>query len=231
MKKRFKKESGEVMLESTIAMVIVMLMLVWILGVAFVYYQKYTVRIATNEVAVKIANTYDSPSTDPITAYVSKKDIKSKPLYSGFSVSPVMGVVNQVQNYQSKAKLPQTNQLRADNYMTYIIKKANLFGTVKDVNVTVDFQSDGLGRSHIKVTSECDFKTPFGEALKLFGMSDRTKYRVTSYADSTSISEHISAVQTANAFTNGSIISAGGLIDKVIGMVESFVKAFNAVKN
>jgi len=231
MKKRFKKESGEVMIESTIAMVIVMLMLVWILGVAFIYYQKYTVRIATNEVAVKIANTYDSPSTDPITAYVSKDDIKSKPLYSGFSVSPVMGAINQVQNAMGRHKLPQTNQLRADNYATYIINKANVLGTVKDVNVTVDYQSDGIGRGHIKVTTECDFKTPFGEGLEVFGMSGRTKYRVTSYADATSISEYASAVLTANAFTNGSIISAGGLIDKVIGMVESFVKAFNAVTN
>lgn len=229
MKKRFKKESGEVMLESTIAMVIVMLMLVWILGVAFIYYQKYNVRIATNDVAVKIANTYNSPTSDPITAYVSKKEIVGKELYSGFSVSPVMTGINNIKNAANKSKLPQTNQLRAENYTTYIVKKANLLGTVKDVNVTVDFQSDGLGRSHIKVITECKFRTPFSEGLKIFGMSGNITYRVSSYADSTNIAEYSSAVLTANAFTNGSIIGGGDFVSSVIGTIESIIGAIKAV--
>ena len=39
-------------------------MLVWILGVGFIYYQKYVVRIATNDLAKKVAVTYDSPDSD-----------------------------------------------------------------------------------------------------------------------------------------------------------------------
>lgn len=207
MNKRVKKEAGEIMLESTIVMVIVMLMLVWILGVGFIYYQKYTVRIATNEVACKIANTYSSPASDPITAYISRGEVQSRALY--FS-----------------SETTETNKLRADSYAQYIMDKANFNGAVKDVQVNLEHFEDGMGRSHIKVTTECTFKTPFGEGLELFGMSGETTYRVTSYADSTSIPEYVSAVATANAFTNGSIISFGGLVDKVVGTVESFAKMF-----
>ena len=207
MNKRVKKEAGEIMLESTIVMVIVMLMLVWIWGVGFIYYQKYTVRIATNEVACKIANTYSSPTSDPITAYISRGEVQNRALY--FS-----------------SETTETNKIRADGYANYIMEKSNFNGAVKAVQVNFEHFEDGMGRSHIKVTAQCTFDTPFGEALELFGMSGETTYRVTSYADSTSIPEYVSSVATANAFTNGTILSFGGTADKIIGMVESFAEMF-----
>lgn len=205
MPMRFKKESGEVMIESTIVMVITLLMLVWILGVGFLYYQKYAVRIATNDVAKKIAASYDAPSSDIIMGYISASDLDKKTVYSSDEMTEI-------------------NRLRTESYVNYIIEKANLYGTVDDVVVKLDYQKDALGRSHIKVTTECTFDTPFGEGLELFGISGKQTYVVTAYADSTSLTDYISAVSVADALTNGSVVKMPGFVDSTIKMIESFME-------
>ena len=51
-------EQGEIMIEGMIVMVITMFILIWILGLGFLYYQRYVTTIVTNDAAVKIASTY-----------------------------------------------------------------------------------------------------------------------------------------------------------------------------
>ena len=203
--KRTKKESGEIMIESTIVMVVTLLMLVWILGVGFLYYQKYVVRIATNDVARKIAASYDAPSSDIIMGYISAGDLDKKTVYNS-------------------DEMTQVNALRTESYVNYIMEKANLYGTVEDVQVQLEYQKDAMGRSHIKVTTETTFDTPFGEGLELFGMSGTQKYVVTAYADSTSLTDYISTVSVADALTNGSIIKSPGFVDSTIKMINSFME-------
>lgn len=204
MRKYTKKESGEVMIEATIVMVVTLLMLVWILGVGFLYYQKYVVRIATNDVANKIAASYDAPSSDIVMGYIAAKDLNKKTIYNSDEMTTV-------------------NELRTESYVNHIIEKANLYGTVEDVSVHLDYQKDAMGRSHIKVTTECTFDTPFGEGLELFGMSGMQTYVVTAYADSTSLTDYISTVSVADALSNGSVIKAPGFVDSTIKMINSFM--------
>lgn len=205
MLKHIKRESGEVMIESTIVMVITLLMLVWILGVGFLYYQKYVVRIATNDVANKIAASYDAPSSDIIMGYISAGDLDKKTIYDS-------------------DEMAEMNRLRTESYVNYIMKKANLYGTVKDVKVSLEHSKDALGRSHIKVTTECTFDTPFGEGLELFGMTGTQIYIVTAYADSTSLTDYISVVSVADSLTNGSVVKIPGFVDSTIKMINSFMK-------
>lgn len=206
MKKR-KNESGEVMIEGMIVMVITMLMLVWILGIGFIYYQKYVVRIATNDVAKKIAMTYENPASDIIMGYVSKDDILGRALYK-------------------TPELTHTNQLRSESYVKYIMDKANFNGTVKAVDVDVTQKHDAIGRSHITVTTECTFQTPFSEGLEIFGMSGKRTYRVTASADSTSISDYVSTFAIVDAFANGSIVSGGKLGKSFVKMINSLAGTY-----
>lgn len=205
MKKYMTKESGELMLEGMIVMIITMLMLVWILGVGFLYYQKYTVRIVTNDVAKKLAATYDTPSCDIIMGYISQEDL-----------------------VRFETELPgddatRVNKLRAESYVNYILDRANLYGTVKEAKVTVIPTKDALNRSHIQITTECTFNTPFGQGLDFFGMSGEVTYVVTAYADSTSLKNHIAAVSLADMLTDGTFLSGTGLIEKVVKMVNSLI--------
>lgn len=202
MKKRRTTESGEVMIEGMIVIVITMLMLIWILGIGFIYYQKYVVRIATNDVAKKIAMTYENPASDIIMGYVSKDDILGRALYK-------------------TPELTHTNQLRSESYVKYIMDKANFNGTVKSVDVDVAHEQDAMGRSHITVTTECTFNTPFGAGLEIFGMSGKRTYRVSASADSTSISDYVSTFALVDALANGSIVSGGKFVKSLVKMINS----------
>lgn len=207
MLKHTKRESGEVMIEATIVLVITLLMLVWILGVGFLYYQKYTVRIATNDLARKIATSYDAPNSDLLTGYIRMEDLTTKSVYKSSNAED----------------LRLENEMRAQEYAAEIVKKANLYNTVEDVDVTLDFKMDAYGRSHIAVTTRCNFNTAFGLGLEVFGMSGKQEYVVTAYAESTSITDYVSAVATADAFTNGSIIKLPGFLDSTVKMIDAFI--------
>ena len=50
-----KREQGAIMLEGMIVMTITLFALIWILGLGFVYYQRYVTTIVTNDAAAKIA--------------------------------------------------------------------------------------------------------------------------------------------------------------------------------
>lgn len=204
MRKHTRRESGEVMLEGTIVMVVTLLMLVWILGVGFLYYQKYVVRIATNDVANKIATSYDAPSSDIVMGYISAKDFDKKTIYNSSEMDTV-------------------NQARTESYVNYILEKANLYGTVEDTVIQLEHSKDALGRSHITVTTECTFNTPFGAGLEIFGMSAKRTYTVTAYADSTSLTDYISTVSIADAITSGAVIKIPGFVDSTIKMINSFM--------
>ena len=211
MKALLKRESGEVMLEGMIVMVITLLMIVWILGVGFLYYQKYTVRIVTNDAARKVASTYDVPESDIIMGYVSAENVGNKVL-------------------KMSDTLTHANKLRAESYVKYVLDKTNFYGTVQDVSVTVTPTADALGRSHVKVMTVCTFKTPFGAALRVFGMSEVAKYSVTAYADSTSLTDYISTVSLADAFTDGRLLSGTGFVEKTVKMINSLMSTSKQLK-
>ena len=202
-----KKESGTIMIEGMIVIIITMLMLVWILGVGFLYYQKYTVRIVTNDVAKKLASTYDAPSSDIIMGYESQEDITKKRI-------------------ELPANSVRVNQLRAESYVKYILDKANFYGTIQGVKVTVVPTKDAFSRSHLKVTTECTFKTPFGEGLEFMGMSSVITYSVTAYAESTSMKDHIAAVTMADVLTDGTLLAGTGLVEKTVKMINSFISTY-----
>lgn len=202
--KNNKNESGEVMIEGMIVMVITMIMLVWILGIGFVYYQKYLVRTVTNDATAKIASTYDAPTSDIIMGYINVKDISKRELYS----SP---------------DLTEVNTARAESYIKYMLDKTNFSGVVDDVDVSLEYKADNLGRSHVEVTTECTFNTPFGEGLEMVGMSPDITYSVTSYAESTSLNDYASTVELSEALTDGTFLKGSGFVEKTVKMVNSFI--------
>ena len=82
-----KNENGEVMLEGMLVMIITMFMLIWILAVGFIYYQRYITNIVVNDAAVKIASTYNNPTSDIVMGYVTTEELQNRDLYRNFSFS------------------------------------------------------------------------------------------------------------------------------------------------
>lgn len=196
-------------------MVITMFILIWILGLGFLYYQRYVTTIVTNDAAVKIASTYNNPTSDIIMGYVTTEDISNRDLYRGFTVG------------SNSSDLHTVNEDRAESYVKYMLDTANFAGTVNDVDVELKMVSDSAVRKHIELTTVCEYNTPFGEIFEMFGMGRTAKYTVTASADYTDMADFVSTVNFSKSLTDGTFTSGMGFIDSLIGMLNTFVEVYN----
>lgn len=209
---KIKNEKGELMIESMIIVTITVFLLLWILGVGFIYYQRSLVTTITNDAAAKVAATYNNVDSDIVMGYISSEDMAERPLY---------------RNYNNSA-LKDANQTKAEAYIRYMVKRTNFLGTIadpeNDIVVTMDLVMDSAVRKHIVVTTQCTFKTPFGEALELFGMDGKVTYEATGRADCTDIADYISTTDFAVRLAGGEIVRS-----KIIDCLNSLVKVFNNI--
>lgn len=212
-----QKERGEIMLEGMIVMIITMLMLVWILGVGFVYYQRYTMTIVTNDVAAKIASTFRNPDSDVFMGYIDTQAITGRDLYRGSSAQA--------------AYLVSANQNRATNYVKYILDKANFNNTIQDVDVALELVQDSNYRRHIQITTTCTFNTPFGEGLEVFGMSGQRIYTATACADCTDIAEYISGIDFYNYLGTGSYLGSEKVIQNYLKLINTIIDSDNKLNS
>ena len=207
MKERLlRREGGAIMLEAMIIVVLTSFLLLWIVGVGFLYYQRYLVRIVTTDAAEKIASTYYTPTTDVVMGFISVGRMKEREIYNS-------------------EELQAANATRADHYVRYELKQAVIPSMIKTVNVETELVDDSiLGRSHVCITTTCTFDTPVGEALTYFGMDKIITYQVSGYADATNINDYASRVVLGKALTDGTFLSGTGVVEKVVKMVNSFIK-------
>lgn len=208
-----EKERGEVMIEGMIIVTMTMFILIWLLGLGFLYYQRYVTTVVTNDVAVKIASTYNNPSSDVIMGYINTEDLSNRDLYRGFT-----GKSN---------SLRATNEDRATAYVKYMLDKANFANTVSDVDVDLELVADSPTRRHVKVTATCEYNTPFGAALELFGMSARSTYQVTACADCTDVADYISTINYAYTWTSGAHLEDDPFMKSILNLLNTFAGIFN----
>lgn len=201
-----KKEQGEIMLEGLIVTIITTLMLIWILAIGFVYYQRYLLTAVTNDAAAKVAATYSNPGSDLVMGYISCNELSGRDLYRGFTNNALF----------------ELNQSKAQAYVCYILEQRNFAGTIDNVEVNMKLVADSALRKHITIETTCTFNTPFGAALKLFGMSSQQTYTATSSADCTDIADYISTVDFASYQLSGNAVSS-----KVISLINSLISFFN----
>lgn len=202
----YKNDNGEIMLEGMIVVLITTLMLVWILGVGFLFYQKYLVTSITNDAASKVAATYNNPGSDLIMGYISTEDLAGRDLYRGFTNN----------------SLYEVNKGKASSYVEYRLKKTNFAGTISDVAVDLELCKDSPLRKHITVKTTCTFNTPFGIGLEIFGMDGKRTYEAYASADCTDVIDYISTVDFA-----ASQLGGGAVNSKVITFINSLIKIFN----
>lgn len=208
-------ENGEIMLEGMIVMIITMIMLVWILGIGFLYYQRYVTTIVTNDAATKIASTYNNPTSDIIMGYITTEALSNRDLYRNFAST------------SEKSDLRDINEERAKCYIKYVLDKANSSGVVDDVDVKLELISDSLVRKHVKLSVTCSYNTPFNQVLDFFGMGSNNKYSVVACSDCTDIADYVSTVNYGLALSKGTYTKGTGFVDSVIKMINSFVKTYN----
>lgn len=205
------QENGAIMLEGMIVVILTLFVLVWILGLGFVYYQRYVTTIVTNDAAVKIASTYNNTSSDIIMGYVTTEALSGRNLYRRFTSD----------------NLQEINEDRAASYVRYILDKANFVGAVKNVEVELKLVMDSTLRRHVELTTTCTYNTPFGKGLEFFGMSGINTYQVNAYADCTDYADYISTVDYGYAWSKGTFTKGTGVLDSCIKLLNTLVKTYN----
>lgn len=213
--KSMRNERGELMIESMIVVVITLFVLIWLLGLGFLYYQRYVAEVVTNDAAVKIASTYNNPTSDIIMGYVTTEELSNRDLYRGFTIGSYQG------------ELLTANKRRAEEYVKYKLDQMNFVGTVESAEVNVDLVLDSASRKHVVLTTVCTFNTPFGEGLELFGMDSQITYEFSAYADCTDIADYISVTEFGSALIDGRIVKESGFVTSLIGMLDDLVAAYN----
>lgn len=207
-----KNERGELMIESMIIVVLTIFLLLWILAVGFLYYQRNLVTVITNDAAAKIAATYKNVDSDIVMGYISAEDMGERPLYRNFQ----------------NGELKDANETKAEAYIRYMIKRTNFLGTIRDpendIVVTMRLVNDSAVRKHVEVRTECTFKTPFGEALELFGMDADVTYAAVGRADCTDIADYIYTTDYVSTVLGGKLVKS-----KVVDCLNSLIKVFNNV--
>ncbi len=211
-KQNWRGEQGAIMLEGMIVMVITLFVLIWILGLGFVYYQRYITTVVTNDAATKIASTYSNIDSDIIMGYVNTEALTGRNLYRRFSADTLHGA----------------NEDRAAAYVRYILDKANFVGVVDSVDVELELVLDSVLRRHVELTTTCTYNTPFGEGLELFGMSGVKTYQVKACADCTDYADYISTVDYGSAWADGTFIGSG-LIGSITSLLNTCVKTYNHI--
>lgn len=203
---RYKKESGEIMLEGMIVMIITMLLLIWILAIGFIYYQRYLLTAITNDAASKIAATFNNPDSDIILGYIETEELVNRDLYRNFTSSDFIDM----------------NEQKAKSYVEYMLNKTNFAGTIEKVDVDLDLVQDSALRKHVEITTKCTFNTPFGAALEFVGMNADVTFGATGRADCTDIIDYISTVDFASYQLGGKALNSD-----IIKMINSLVKLCN----
>lgn len=203
-----KEDKGEVMLEGMIVMIMTMFILIWILAIGFVYYQRYLVTAVTNDAAVKIAATFSNPGSDLIMGYIASENLSDRDLYRN----------------SKNSRLRDINEKRAEAYVRYKLKGSSFSGVIgdNDISVRLKLVEDSVFRKHVEVTTECTFHTPFGEALNLFGMRKDVSYQAVGRADYTDIIDYISTIDFAGYQLSGTAANS-----KIMKAVNNMVKLYN----
>ncbi|MBR4733742.1 MAG: hypothetical protein IK081_13340 [Lachnospiraceae bacterium] len=212
-------ESGEVMLEGVIIMTITIFILIWLMGMAFLYYQRYVTTIVTNDAAVKVAATYTNPTSDLVMGYVSSEDISNKDLFRSL-----------VESFATPGSTAAVNKDRARSYILYMLNRVNFNGIIQDVTVDMNVVNDTMSRSHIVITSTCEFKTPLGDVFSMFGLSRTQKYQVVSTAEYLDFSEFASTLGTAKYFENLGPLGNNKLVKSATKLIKSITTYYNKIR-
>ncbi|MBQ8802269.1 MAG: hypothetical protein IJZ53_01350 [Tyzzerella sp.] len=155
-----KKDSGEVMLESTIIMVFTLLILIAMLSVGFLFYQQAMINTVATDLASDIATSYKLTNQDIGEGEVTSTALNDVKLYR-----------TSVSMFSMKALHKQ----RAEEYLPERIQMSTLGIAEKEpVLEEFDIAVDNVGRMHVELTVSMECDILFSGALKYFGIIDST---------------------------------------------------------
>ena len=209
MRRRFiRDETGSLMLDGMIAMLITIMLLVFLMSIGFLFYQQWMVSNIANDTATRIAQSYVYPNTDPVIGYVNVD------LMDNVSLFRYLG-----------DDLERENEDKGEKYAAWPLGTSSLAYPVSDPEIEVDVVSDSLARRHVEVTVRAEYEIPLGGALQYFGLDKTMTYEATGYAVCMDLLDYINTVDTIKVLSEDTISS------KFLGAANSFLGMIDKLKD
>lgn len=174
---KLKKENGEVVVEASIVVTIVVIFISIFFYIGMILYQQSLVSIMANQTASNIAQVYSNSIKDPFTGYVDSDSVYQSITYSSIKTDAYVDVLTQ----------------KANTLAYYRLKSSRIL-TTGDPNVQVDIvkKTNELLKSQIIVTIRDKYELPL---VSFFGVNNKLEFSATGRADCVDILEYLNGVE------------------------------------
>ncbi len=172
-----KKESGEVVVEASIVVTLVLIVVTIMLYIGMILYQQTLVSVMANQTASNIAQVYGNNLKDPFTGYVDADGVYQSITYSNLKTDAYMDVIEQKANVFARYRLKSSRILANGN---------------SSVEVEIVKKPNELLKSQVLVTIHDSYDVPL---VGMFGTDGLIKFSATGRADCVDILEYINGVE------------------------------------
>lgn len=207
----WKNENGEIMLESILVVIPTLFILVFLLSLGFLLYQKWNIQYLADDVAEKVALRYEYIDEELPTPSIELKDAQKTVLYKYL--------------FHMDDYLKATSR-KAQDYGSLLAKKTGYGTGSGDEVIEVEQEEDSLARRHIQVTVTGTYRIPFSEGLEIFGIDGERTFSAVSYAECVDIGDYMNTVVFGQQA--GNILMGNS---KVLGMINSWIGVFSQIIN
>jgi len=206
-------KSGEIMIESTIIVLMTTLILIFLVSLGFLLYQKSIINTIANETAAEVAQTYKYNE-------ILDSDISTK--------QQMLDTAASIKKYRyvfSWGALEADNTEKAASYSIGRLSKTSFAAVQSGPTAEIKTTQSNIGRRYVEVTIEAKYSIFWGGALKAFGMEDAYVLKSTAYAECNDISNYYNMVKfTKYAAAKTGDTAFGAAVNSMMGL---FATLFN----
>ena len=184
---RSKRESGEVVVEASIVVTLVMIIITIMMYVGMILYQQTLVSVMANQTASNIAQVYSNNLKDPFSGYVDPDKVYQSITYSNMKTDAYMSVVEQKANVFAQYRLKSSRILANGN---------------TSVEVQIVKKPNELLKSQIVVTIRDHYDVPL---VGMFGTSGLVEFASSGRADCVDVLEYVNGVEAIGDPENSNV--------------------------
>lgn len=213
---KLKKDSGMVMLEGMLSLIVTMFTMYLLLSMGFLLYEKYTIQVIADDTASKLAQSYRSDRADFVSGKVENGQLLKTSPYRYVKDS------NSANNFMTQKK---------EDAKKYAITRLDLMSMALSENggkqapdVSINVKSDNIGRNHVEVKIKTRNRVLLGEFLSLMGMDAVQEHTAAAAADCLDIIHYCDTVAFERRLCDMSL--SNDTIESVKYWIGEFSKIF-----
>lgn len=208
---RIQDQRGEVMLESAIVLVPVLILLMALLSISFMFYQQSVINSVANEIAADIAKNYKFTELDMGSNSVTPNDVNNTNMF-------------RMSFGKNKAKTAHKN--RAEDYILWRAPLTSLGLHPHSADVECEIKRSGIGRAYVKVTVSQETDFFLSGILDMTGVANKdTLFKSTAYAECLDFMSYTSMVNFTKYASNRLSVfeGIGGFYGSVKNLVQKLM--------